>query len=99
MRITLLSQIDSMGRNLITVSAGTYKQAFGRKMQTSHVTTLKEKDAQAIQEGCGLVKSAAPVDNENVNTIDTIQYRPSTTCLHNIFINPYITILYLPIIS
>lgn len=47
-RITMLSQINSMGSNLITVAAGTFKAAFGRKLQTTFVTTLKRSDADAL---------------------------------------------------
>jgi putative ABC transport system permease protein len=74
-RELMMSQISQMGSNLITISAGTYKQAFGRKMQTTFVTTLKEKDAIAIEEGCGCISSVAPAQGQWA----FVKYTNSTT--------------------
>ena len=49
-RSKMLSQIEAMGSNLITIDAGKVKTVIGRQRQTTNVTTLKEKDAEAIFE-------------------------------------------------
>lgn len=74
-REAVMSQIQSMGSNLITVAAGTFKQAFGRKIQTTFITTLKRSDADAICEDCDYVKSVAPVQQEMVSA----EYKGITT--------------------
>ncbi len=66
-REAVLSQIESMGTNLITVASGRFTQAFGRKVQTTFVTTLKPGDAKAIYEGCSHVVAVAPVEQGMVS--------------------------------
>ena len=63
-RALVLSQMQATGSNVISVAAGTYKEVFGRKMQTRIVTTLKEEDAIAIEEGCGSVTLVAPMQQQ-----------------------------------
>jgi len=62
----MLSQIKSMGSNLITVDAGKVKEVIGRRRQTSKVTTLKEKDAEAISQDCNYVNAVAPTQEQMV---------------------------------
>ena len=75
----MLSQIEAMGSNVITVNAGTVKEVVGRRRQSNTVTTLKEKDAIAIAEECAKVSSVSPtqertlvVKYENGSTIARI---------------------------
>jgi putative ABC transport system permease protein len=83
-REVMLSQIKSMGSNLITVSAGSFKEVFGRKMQTANVTTLKKNDADAIYEGCSFVSLVAPVQQR----MALATYKDSTTSTTNIGTTP-----------
>jgi len=62
----VLSQIEAMGSNVITIDAGVVNEAAGRKRQMSKVTTLKEKDAQAIADGCASVIAVAPTQEQNL---------------------------------
>jgi putative ABC transport system permease protein len=74
-REVMLTRIGQMGSNLITVSAGTFKEAFGRKMQTARVTTLKLKDSEAIEEGCSYISLVAPAQGQ----MAFAKYKNSTT--------------------
>ena len=66
-RLTMLSQMQSMGTNLITVTAGTFREIFGRKLQTSVVTTLKREDASAVGEGCPHIVEIVPAQQQMVS--------------------------------
>lgn len=57
----VLNQIQSMGKNLLVVSAGKAEVIAGRRIQTGNVVTLKVKDFNAILEECPSVKLATPV--------------------------------------
>ncbi len=74
-RLAVLDQINSMGGNLVTVAAGTFKVAFGRKMQTTFVTTLKQGDADAILAECPYVKAVAPAQQG----MALVRYRNGST--------------------
>ena len=63
-RLAMLSQMQSMGSNVITVSAGSFREIFGRKLQTSVVTTLKRNDAHAVEEGCAGIVAVVPAQQQ-----------------------------------
>ncbi len=63
-RESLLTQMRATGSNVITVAAGSFREVFGRRMQTRNVTTLKESDAKAIAEGCTDVSLVAPMQQQ-----------------------------------
>ncbi len=63
-RESLLTQMRATGSNVITVAAGSFREVFGRRMQTRNVTTLKENDAKAIAEGCNDVSLVAPMQQQ-----------------------------------
>lgn len=65
-RAKVSSQIEAMGSNLITINSGKVKEVTGRKRQTTKVTTLKEKDAEAILEQCNTVKLVAPTQDQTL---------------------------------
>ena len=71
----MLSQIEKMGSNLITIDAGKIKEVFGRKRQLNKVTTLKEKDYTAIVEKCGNSIIAAPTQEQTL----IVKFRDGTT--------------------
>ncbi len=62
-RNKMLSQIESMGSNLITIDAGKIKEVIGRKRQTQKVNTLKLKDSDAIIEECESIDKIAPTQD------------------------------------
>jgi putative ABC transport system permease protein len=71
----MLSQIEAMGSNLITVDAGIVNEVIGRRRQASKVTTLKEKDAEAIVEECASVNAVAPTQEQTL----LVKYENSLT--------------------
>jgi putative ABC transport system permease protein len=71
----MLSQIEAMGSNLITVDAGIVNEVIGRRRQTSKVTTLTEKDAEAIVEECASVNAVAPTQEQTL----LVKYENSLT--------------------
>jgi putative ABC transport system permease protein len=76
-RKKMLSQIEAMGSNLITVDAGKVKKVIGRQRQITKVTTLKEKDAEAIFESgrpAG-INSIAPTQEQTL----LVKYESGTT--------------------
>jgi putative ABC transport system permease protein len=54
------NQFAKMGINLIIINSGKVDKVFGRAQQTNRVTTLKQKDAQAIKEQCRNIKKVMP---------------------------------------
>ncbi|MDE3057801.1 MAG: ABC transporter permease [Bacteroidota bacterium] len=76
-RTAVLSQIEAMGSNLVTISAGTYsyKKLFGRKVQTTRAVTLKEADAEAIENECSFVNRAVPAQQQ----MAFVKYKNSAT--------------------
>jgi putative ABC transport system permease protein len=62
-RNSMLAQIETMGKNLITIDAGKVKEVIGRKRQTTKETTLKERDCEAIVEGSRYTITAAPTQD------------------------------------
>jgi len=74
-RNKMLSQIESMGSNLITIDAGKIKEVIGRKRQTQKVNTLKLKDSDAIIEGCESIDKIAPTQDGSF----LIKYGSGTT--------------------
>lgn len=62
----MLSQIEKMGSNLITIDAGKIKEVLGRRRQVSKVISLKEKDCDAILEGCSRNIIAAPTQDKTL---------------------------------
>lgn len=71
----MLSQIQSMGTNLITIDAGKVKEVLGRRRQVSKATSLKEKDCEIILEECGSKITAAPTQEQT----RLIKYENGTT--------------------
>ena len=53
-------QFAKMGINLIIINSGKVDKMFGRAQQTNRVTTLKQKDAQAIKEQCRNIEKVMP---------------------------------------
>ncbi|MBI5474447.1 MAG: ABC transporter permease [Ignavibacteriae bacterium] len=74
-RAKMLSEIEAMGSNVITVDAGIVKEVTGRKRQATKVTTLKEKDAKAIAEECPHVLSVAPTQEQTL----VVRYEDAAT--------------------
>ena len=62
----MLSQIEAMGSNVITVDAGLTKDIAGRPLQSKKVITLKEKDAAAIESECTTVSGVAPTQEKTM---------------------------------
>jgi putative ABC transport system permease protein len=56
----ILTQIESMGRNVLVVRAGEVRRVVGRERQTRSVTTLRLEDAEAILDECAAVREVAP---------------------------------------
>lgn len=54
------NQFAKMGINLIIINSGKVDKVFGRAQQTNRVTTLKQKDAQAIKEQCRNIEQVMP---------------------------------------
>jgi len=54
------SQFAKMGINLIVINSGKVEKVFGRTQQTNRVTTLKLKDAEAIEEQCKNIEKVMP---------------------------------------
>lgn len=50
----------NMGTNLIIINSGKLDKVFGRTQQTNRVTTLKQKDAQAIADQCENIETVMP---------------------------------------
>ncbi|MBI2430271.1 MAG: ABC transporter permease [Ignavibacteriales bacterium] len=65
-RSNMLSQIEAMGSNVITIDAGLVKEVTGRRRQASKVTTLKENDAAAISDECRSVTAVAPTQEQTL---------------------------------
>jgi putative ABC transport system permease protein len=65
-RDSMLSQVESLGKNLITIDAGKVKKVIGRKRQITKVTTLKEKDADAIVENSSYPVAVAPTQDRTL---------------------------------
>lgn len=56
----VLAKIQSMGTDLVMVTAGQVKIIAGRQRQTGNVTTLTLKDAAALAEEARFIKNLAP---------------------------------------
>jgi len=54
------NQFAKMGINLIIINSGKVDKVFGRTQQTNRVTTLKQKDVQAIKEQCRNIEQVMP---------------------------------------
>lgn len=65
-RSKMLSQIEAMGTNVITIDAGLIKELTGRRRQAAKVTTLNEKDAGAVIEECPSVCAIAPTQEQSL---------------------------------
>jgi putative ABC transport system permease protein len=65
-RSKILSQIEAMGSNVITVDAGLIKEVVGRRWQASNVTSLKEKDAISIAAECSSINAIAPTQEKTM---------------------------------
>jgi putative ABC transport system permease protein len=65
-RSKILSQIEAMGSNVITVDAGLVKEVVGRRWQASKVTSLKEKDAISIAAECSSINAIAPTQEKTM---------------------------------
>lgn len=74
-RTNMLSQIEAMGSNVITIDAGLVKEVTGRRRQASKVTTLKESDAAAISDNCSVVRAVAPTQEQTL----VIRYESGST--------------------
>ena len=68
-RARTVAELASFGSNVLTVDAGKVNIVIGRRRETSKVTTLKEKDAEAIVERCGSVSMVAPTQDMMVQAI------------------------------
>lgn len=62
----VMAKIDSMGKNLLTVSAGQVRKMSGRTQVRGTVTTLSVGDARAIAEECPAVIAAAPAQSKKL---------------------------------
>jgi putative ABC transport system permease protein len=74
-RSKMLSQIEAMGSNVITVDAGLVKEVVGKKRQANKAITLKIKDAEAIAEECASTTSIAPTQEQTL----VVKYEHTTT--------------------
>jgi len=54
------NQFAKMGINLIIINSGKVDKVFGRAQQINRVTTLKQKDVQAITEQCRNIEKVMP---------------------------------------
>jgi putative ABC transport system permease protein len=76
----VMAKIDSMGKNLLTVSAGQVRKMSGRSQVRGTVTTLTIGDARAIAEECPAVIAAAPAQSKKLQVkFSTVGY--STTVI------------------
>jgi putative ABC transport system permease protein len=62
----VLDHFRSMGTDLVVVTAGKVVVVAGRPRQTGNVTTLTEKDAEALGDGLPHVRLAAPVQAQKL---------------------------------
>lgn len=62
----VLSKIQSMGTDLVMVTAGQVKIIAGRQRQTGNVTTLPLKDASALTEEARFIKNLAPAQGRKM---------------------------------
>ena len=60
------NQIEKIGKNIITVDAGKVKEVLGRRRQLNKVTTLKEKDCNAILDEWDGKILAAPTQDKTL---------------------------------
>lgn len=65
-RAEVLRAIESLGSNLLTVTAGQTKTFAGRQQQASDVTTLTRRDAEAIAEEIPDVEMAVPAQSRKL---------------------------------
>jgi putative ABC transport system permease protein len=94
-RAKMLSQIEAMGSNVITVDAGLVKESAGRKRQANKMTSLREKDAAAIEAECSSVNAVAPTQEKPVvvkydgasTTVRVIGTTPSYPSIRNFSIS------------
>jgi putative ABC transport system permease protein len=63
-RTKMLTQIEAMGSNVITIDAGLVKEATGRKRQAFKMPSLKEKDAALIATECLSIIAIAPTQEK-----------------------------------
>ncbi|MHB8877353.1 MAG: ABC transporter permease, partial [Myxococcaceae bacterium] len=61
-----VEKIQSMGSNLVVLSAGQVKVVAGRARQVGNTTTLTLEDAQALAEECSAVARAAPLQSRKL---------------------------------
>lgn len=62
----ILSQIESMGTDLIIINAGQIQRSAGRQQISGTVTTLTVRDANLMVEECPSVKIAVPVQTKKM---------------------------------
>lgn len=62
----VVSQIEAMGSNMITIDAGKVKEIIGRKRQVEKAVTLKEKDYNLILDECTMELKAAPTQEQTM---------------------------------
>ncbi len=62
----VLSQINSMGTNLIVINAGQAQKSAGRQQVSGTVTTLTLQDARLMADNCPDVKIAVPVQTKKM---------------------------------
>ncbi len=65
----LAETIGRMGTNLIVVNAGQTRIVAGRQRQAETVTTLNDRDAEAIRESCLSVGAVAPIVRDRVSAV------------------------------
>jgi putative ABC transport system permease protein len=74
-RSKMLTQIEAMGSNVITIDAGLVKEVMGRKRQGNKTTSLKVKDAEAIIADCASINAVAPTQEKTM----VIKYGDAST--------------------
>jgi putative ABC transport system permease protein len=75
-RAEVLHKVESMGTNLLTISAGQLEFVAGRQQRAGAVAiTLTEKDAAAIPEEIGVVAAVAPAQSRRL----PVKYQDQTT--------------------
>jgi len=62
----IMERIREMGTNLLVINAGQTKVIGGRERQMSIVTTLEPEDAEAVEQQCRAVSSAAPAMDKSL---------------------------------
>jgi len=62
----VMDKIDSMGKNLLTVSAGQVRKMTGRTQVRGTVTTLTMADARVIADECSAVAATAPTQSKKL---------------------------------